>query len=216
MSQYKDIPQPADQRNVSQGDILTNYRYLSTPINVAAGVPQGILPVDHRASGDNVANPTDGFHKQVSYVNLGATPTTLVNAINAQSSNGISYSIAGANATGGMEHFYNGNRDYPKSITYAIVRFTIAAGVCTILGNAFNVTGIAYNSVGNYTITFTNALPDTNYLPIITAESSASTAPFPFGSYRNAGATLKLVVGDLSTSTFIDPPSVSVHVIEYF
>jgi hypothetical protein len=219
MSQYKDIPQPADQRNVSQGDILTNYRYLSTPINRAAGVPQGIIPVDHEASGDNVAHPVDGFHKQVSYLKLGAIPTTLVNTVNAQSSNGISYVIDGANSTGGMEHFYNGNRDYPKSITYAIVRFTVGGSpkVCTILGNAFNVTSVAYNSIGNYTITFTKAMPDANYLPIMTAESTASTVPFPLAAYRNAGvSTLKLVVGDASTGTFIDPDSVSVHVIEYF
>src|SRR5437870_3361644 len=139
MSQYKDIPQPADQRNVSQGDILTNYRYLSTPINVAAGVPPGIIPVDHQATGDNVANPKDGFHLQVSYLNRN-TPTNLVNAVNGQSSDSIDYSKLGAGGSGGQKHFYNGLRDYPQSYLYAMVKFSISAGVCTIQGNAFNVT----------------------------------------------------------------------------
>ena len=36
MSQYKAIPQPNDQRNVSQNDILTNYAYLNNANGAAA------------------------------------------------------------------------------------------------------------------------------------------------------------------------------------
>lgn len=93
MTQYKDIPQPTDQRNVSQQDLLNNGRYLLNVSNPASIT--GIIPVDHAATADNGANPSDGFHKQVSYVNTATAPTSLVNAVNGQSSDSIVYSKSG-------------------------------------------------------------------------------------------------------------------------
>jgi hypothetical protein len=215
MSQYKDIPQPSDQRNVSQGDILTNYRYLSTPINVAAGVPPGIIPVDHQASGDNVANPSDGFHLQTSYINRTA-PSSLVNAVNGQSSNGIAYSPT--STVGSQYRFYNGTRNYPLTTLYGVVKFSISGSTCTIVGNAYNVSSVTYNLVGQYTINFTQNLPNANYLPFICCDSTTpNTSSSPVGNSRTLMVgSFRVIVFDASTGSRVDPASVSVQVIEYF
>jgi hypothetical protein len=211
MSQYKDIPQPADQRNVSQADILTNYRYLSTPVNVAAGIPPGIIPVDHLASGDNVANPTDGFHLQSSYINRTA-PSTLVNGINGQSSNGIAYAISSTQSS--QHRFYNGVRDYPMTTLYALVRFSIAGSVCTIVGQQYNVSSVTYNSTGNYTVNLLQAMPDVNYLPLVTCDSGSTC---PVGCTRiQDSLSYKIIVVDAVSGSFVNPASVSTIVHEYF
>lgn len=213
MSQYKDIPQPADQRNVSQGDILTNFRYLSTPINKPAGVPPGIIPVDHRATGNNVGS-TDGFHLQTSYLDRTA-PASLVNAVNGQSSNGISYVRTSAQAS--QHLFYNGTRHYPMTYVYAIVKFSIAGGVCTIVGNPFNVSSVTYNAIGQYTVNFTQNLPNANYLPFFSCDSSTASSKFPVGGSRNLAVNnFTVIIADAETGVRVDPASVSVQVIEYF
>ena len=38
-----------------------------------------------------------------------------------------------------------------------------------IINSSFNVTSVTVNSTGNFTITMTNALTDTNYTPIVTS-----------------------------------------------
>jgi hypothetical protein len=99
MTQYKNIPQPTDQRNISQGDILGNFQYLCTPLGTNPSV-KGILPVDHFASADNVANPTDGFHKQVSFVNQSQQLAPLpANAINGQTANAALYTYTDGSRT---------------------------------------------------------------------------------------------------------------------
>lgn len=213
MSQYKDIPQPTDQRNVSQNDILTNFRYLSTPINAASGVTPGIIPVDHRATGNNVGS-SDGFHLQSSYLNRDP-PTSLVNSVNSQSSDSIAYSL---NSTvGSVYRFYNGTRDYPITTMYALVKFSISGSTCTIVGQQYNVTSVTYNSVGNYTVNFVQDLPDINYLPFISCDSSTSSSKFPVGGSRNLTANnFTVIVADAETGVRVDPASVSVQVIEFF
>lgn len=214
MTQYKDIPQPGDQRNVSQGDILTNYRYLSTPINVAAGVPNGILPVDHYASGDNVANPTDGFHKQVSFLNR-ATPASLANSVNSQNSNSILYSKADG-AGNAQLHLYNGSVDSKLSVIRAFVLFDDNGN---IIGNAQNVTSVTKNAVGNFTVNFTVAFPNTNYLVFIQGFSNGGSQQYP-ASYTNKQVNsvgiriVRLSVN--SNNPAADPDQTSVQIIGSF
>ena len=44
----------------------------------------------------------------------------------------------------------------------AWVSFSVSGGVCTRL-SSYNVSSVTYNSTGNYTVNFTNALTDANY-----------------------------------------------------
>lgn len=50
----------------------------------------------------------------------------------------------------------------------AWVNFNPSAGAGTIRAS-FNVTSVTYNSTGNYTVNFANALPDANYSMLGTA-----------------------------------------------
>jgi hypothetical protein len=169
MTQYKAIPQPGDQRNVSQGDILNNFNYLNSQ---SASPANGIILVDHKASGDNGLNPTDGFHQQVSYLNRTA-PASLTNAINGQNSNGISYTINDANAQP-QQHFYNGVNDFQITPCLPIRAYANFQGSAIngaqVLNSSFNCT-VARTAVGAYTLTLTNPAPSANYIYFLSAES---------------------------------------------
>ena len=214
MSQYKDIPQPQDQRNVSQNDILTNYRYLSTPLNVAAGTPNGILPVDHLASGDNVANPTDGFHKQVSMLNI-ATPASLTNAINSQASASITYTKNDGNGNGQLR-MLNSFNDQPVTYLKLACRFDAAGN---LLGNNFNCFSVTRNGAGDFRIRFTTNMPNTDYLVFV--EGSPGNVTAVYYAYNYA---FKLVnrfdvnIAQVTSSTVtpIDPVETSVMVYGFF
>jgi hypothetical protein len=166
MSQYKDIPQPTDQRNVSQNDILTNYQYLATSQGgPPAGIPNGIIKVDHEQFGNNVTNPKDGFHNQVSFINRGI-PANLVNSVSGASSDSIVY--ASADGAGLSQiRFINSSIDSPITYLRAMVLFD---GTGAILGQTQNVNnpgGVTKNGTGDFTVNFSVALPTVNYLVFI-------------------------------------------------
>jgi hypothetical protein len=58
----------------------------------------------------------------------------------------------------------------------AWVYFNASTGTPVITG-AFNVASITDNGVGNFTVNFSNAMPDANYCAILTAESGLSVSP---------------------------------------
>lgn len=193
MTQYKDIPQPTDNRNQSQVDLLNNFRYLT---NVSASpAVTGVLPVDHRITGNDTLNPSDGFHNQVSFLNRSA-PASLTNAINGQASNAILYTI---NDGAGLSqlHFYNGTNDFqitPFLALRASVNFSTTAinGAQTINGTAFNVTSVVRSTSGGvaiYTINFTTALPSANYLFSVSGSTSSLPGTLFGGPYTTAGIT---------------------------
>ena len=215
MSQYKDIPQPTDQRNVSQNDILVNFEYLSTPLNPRAGVANGVLPVDHFATGDNVANPTDGFHKQISWMNR-ATPANLTNAINGQNSSSIMYPKAdGAGVS--QARLLNSQFDAPVTYLMASVNFD-ATGA--IIGNAFNVTSVTRSGAGRFIINFANNLSSVNYQAQITTETNATgtTVPtliLPFiGAKAQANLSVRFV--NIAAPALDDPTRTDVFVYGFF
>ena len=110
MTQYKNIPQPQDQRNISQGDILNNFQYLMTPLGTTPAT-NGILGVDHYATADNVANPSDGFHKQVSLLNITAPSAPLpANSVNGQTASAAIFSFNDGSTT--QIGVSNGTRRY--------------------------------------------------------------------------------------------------------
>lgn len=215
MSQYKAIPQPTDQRNVSQNDILTNFNYLSTPINPGPGVANGVIPVDHFATGDNVANPTDGFHKQVSFQNR-ATPANLTNAVNAQNSNSILYAKAdGAGVS--QVRLLNSQFDAPVSFIMAAVCFDSTGA---ILGNAFNVSSVTRTALGRFVINFTTNLSGINYQAQITTETTATgtSVPTPVLAFIGAktAANLSVRFMNVVTTSLFDPTASDVLVYGFF
>jgi len=202
MTTYKDIPLATDQRNVSQADIRNNFAYLMPAPAISA---TGILPVDHYATGDNTLNPTDGFHKQISFLNR-TTPANLTNAVNGQNSNGITYTLNDA-VPNPQLHFYNGVNDFqitPCLPMRAYANFSVIAGVVTI-NASFNVTSITRNSTGNYTVIFPQILPSANY--VISINGSTPTTGILVAS-MNTGTfptnNVVLVFGQLNASS-VDP-----------
>ncbi len=222
MSQYKDIPQPTDQRNVSQNDILTNYRYLATPLGgPAAGIPNGIIPVDHFASGDNVANPTDGFHKQSSYVNR-AIPASLTNATNGQPSSAIEYAFSDG-AGQSQPYWLNGSINSPMMPIRAFVLFdgSQVAPAAPILGVSYNVNnpgGVVKNSTGNYTVSFSVPLPTINYIILANAENPNVGEIYTVNWVAKTvnGFTLQAYFTSQTTAGVRSPPLVAVTVIGIF
>lgn len=168
MTQYKDIPLATDQRNVSQNDIRQNFGYLMPAPSISA---TGILPVDHKATGNNSLNPSDGFHAQVSLVDR-TSPASLVNAVNSQSSSGIFYSKTDSGES--QLHYTNAIHDWQITPCFPVrmaVNFDgTFAGTITPpnanIRNSFNVSSIQRFSVGSYQINFTTAIGSNLYFPL--------------------------------------------------
>lgn len=207
MSQYKAIPQPGDQRNVSQNDILTNFAYLN---NANGAADSGILPVDHLSTGDNVAVPKNGFHEQVSLINR-ATPANLVNSVNSQASDSILYShLGGAKAQLQFKYGAGGSQDVQLSDCRAAICFNGSS--LAIIGNAFNATVVrtpAGHAAGDYQITMAEAQPNAFYMVFLSTEGNTP---------RLAMCNTKLnnmfnVTVNSFTGQFSDPSSVSVYVV---
>lgn len=215
MTQYKAIPQPQDQRNVSQGDILNNFTYLSSALGATAA---GLLPVDHYCSGDNVANPTDGFHKQVSMLSQ-ATPASLTNAVNSQASNAIYYTKDDVTGNGQLRQF-NAWGDSPATYLYCAVSFTVVANVPTIVGNSFNCFSIVRNGAGDYRIRFTTNVPTVDYMVFVNSSAGSPGSPvyyaysYGFKLVNRFDVTIAQVTA--STLTAVDPTETSVMVYGFF
>jgi hypothetical protein len=215
MTQYKAIPQATDQRNQSQIDILNNFNYLNSQ-SVAPN--NGIILVDHLATGDNGTSTSDGFHKQVSLLNR-ATPANLTNAVNAQASNGIVYSQNDSVGNAQL-HFYNGINDFQLSPFFPMriaVNFstTGANGAQTINGTSFNVANVTRTSQGMYTVNFTNATPSNNYYLTVTGMGTAATLTLWGGlqgaaTYATSATTLLVKLAFFNTNGPQDPVSASV------
>jgi len=96
---------------------------------------------------------------------------------------------------------------------------TNVGGFCTIRGS-FNVTTVADNGTGDYTINFTTAMPDANYSVNTTSRRSSSTdaqgiaTVYPNVTYGNAIATtfVRVVTGASSSGSFSDYDFVAVSV----
>lgn len=164
MTQFKDIPQPTDQRNVSQSDILSNFQYLATAQGgPPAGVANGIIKVDHEQFGNNITNPKDGFHNQVSFINRSPAPTNLTNAVNGQNSDSIQYTKADG-ASLSQPWFINSSIDAPLIFMKSLVLFSNTGAILGVSQNVSSVTKVGLPNSGNYVINFSVALPTLNYL----------------------------------------------------
>lgn len=188
MTIYKDIPQPTDQRNVSQNDLLQNNRYLLN-VSTTPSAPTGILSVDHRTSINNTANPTDGYHKQVSMLKLTGNPANMTNAVNSQNADGILYTIADTwapNPHSVLKYISTAQSGaaaasiaYPLNIIQAFGKYTLPAGsgTATKVGNLFNLTNTPVVTVSGtgtqIDFVFSTAMSTGNYIVICPLDSPA-------------------------------------------
>ena len=96
------------------------------------------------------------------------------------------------------------------------VNFDASSGTPSIRGSG-NVSSITDNGVGDFTINFTNAMPDANYSAAITGNWAASVGAYAdpnnaFAPYGQAPTTSALRVGTRSSSAFFDYAYVFVQV----
>ena len=219
MTQYTDTPQPTNQRNVSQSNLLDNNRYL---LNVSsAPIVSGTLPVDHIMSGNNTMSPKDGFHQQVSMVALSATPSNLTNAVNAQASDSIDYGLKDAQGNSQLHHFTTLVPATPTYQDYQItpclpmrvaLNFSVGAspGFAITINSSFNVTSVTRGPVGKYTIKLINPLPSINYIytlngSLIASSSSSFQGSFSSGIFLNDNLPLQIANNN---GTSVDPLTV--------
>jgi hypothetical protein len=78
--------------------------------------------------------------------------------------------------------------------------------------NSFNVSSITDNGTGDYTVNFTNALPDANYSVTIGTNlvSGATNCGF-FGFYNSATSSVRLVTAN-GAGSIADPFQVAVAI----
>ena len=76
-----------------------------------------------------------------------------------------------------------------SGIAKAWVQFT---GSSATINGSFNVSSITRNGTGDYTANFTTAMPDTNYVPLITTsgdqDGSLGSGSWTPNLYRNGGS----------------------------
>jgi hypothetical protein len=84
----------------------------------------------------------------------------------------------------------------------AWVRFNSSTGANVINGSG-NVSSVTYNSTGNYTVNFTNSMPDANYAISYNASDSAA-APLPRLSGTPTASACTLILTNFSNSVAIN------------
>jgi hypothetical protein len=95
---------------------------------------------------------------------------------------------------------------------------TNTGGFCTIRASG-NVTSVADNGTGNYTVNFTTAMPDANFAYNITGRASSGLngqQPWPYSVTAPTTTSVNCVFGNMSaggaTYTTVDPVDVCVSV----
>jgi len=85
-------------------------------------------------------------------------------------------------------------------------------GVGTVaIGVSGNVSSVTDNGVGDYTVNFTTAMPDTNYSTNVTARASLGAGEIPtYGATTASSVNANIYRGD--TNVLYDPAAVSVTI----
>ena len=89
---------------------------------------------------------------------------------------------------------------------------TNVGGFCTIRAS-FNVTTVADNGTGNYTVNFTNALPDSNFSAVaIPGDSATGNALNAAYSVSRSTGSCQFYYGSGGTATAYDPTAAQVAI----
>lgn len=87
-------------------------------------------------------------------------------------------------------------------------------GSTAVINGSFNVSSVTRNSIGNYTVTFTTAMPSANYVFTVT--------PFDTGTNPTNGCSASLITNTTSAVNFTvgkysagyyDPPTLMVGIL---
>lgn len=132
---------------------------------------------------------TDGVHKQMTMINR-TNPVTLP-----AGTNGMIYMI------GNRPKVFNGTTSYFLAPILASVMFNNTGA---IQGVATNVTSVVRNSVGNYTINFTNSLAGGGGPFNVNAYSGSSTQLLVAGLTEYQDTYVRILVKNAATGTTVD------------
>lgn len=152
------VPQSSESPSVFPGQGQANFGRLKT-----------IIEADHQFN--NTAQANDGYHNVIH--------ETLQTPSGVLASTGRLY----ANTIAGRVHqFYMDDQGTSYQITptlpiRAAVNFNGIPAIPTIR-SSYNVTSVTKNSTGIYTITFTTAMPNTNYIVHVTGMRNSTSVCF--------------------------------------
>ena len=113
--------------------------------------------------------------------------------------------------------FNDGNGTQVGTLCRAWVNFNGASGASPVIRASFNVSSVTRNGTGDYTITFTNALPDSKYAASLGAGSTTvGSSNFNYGfadySYPRTTTTLRVYYFTSSGVAFGDTSNYDVSV----
>ncbi|MBY5804071.1 hypothetical protein HFN52_10725 [Rhizobium leguminosarum] len=119
--------------------------------------------------------------------------------------------ITWANIKAGIKSFFGATGTAPVYACRAWVRFAGASGTISASGN---VTSVTRNGVGDYTVNFTDNMPDANYATALCASGSSGSATDTVNVNATGGqqvSSVRLIAVRASIGAF-DPTNVSVAV----
>lgn len=129
--------------------------------------------------------------------------------------------VVQSSTSGTPPQFNDGNGTQVGTLCRAWVNYNGLSASRTIRAS-FNVSSVTYNSTGNYTLNFTNALPDANYMVSLacladTAGSSTRNLLVINGASSTGASTktttqLNILSGQTNTATIIDTAEVNVAI----
>jgi len=218
MTVYTDTPQPTDNRNVSQGNLLNNNRYL---LNVSTTPSTGILPVDHLATGNSSSSPSDGFHKQVSLINQSAI-SSLTNPTNSQTSNQIVYSVVDSGGAGvARTQLKSFTGDNATNVTTYLSDLKAAGifswnGAAVVTTNLQNIATITRSGTGVYAVTFSYTFPFTTYTVVTSCKSTVTNHIYLANSAAHSVTGFTLGVFDVTLGLATDDPVVGIQIYGYW
>ncbi|NGX57247.1 MAG: hypothetical protein K940chlam3_00133 [Chlamydiae bacterium] len=173
MTYSGNVPQGGDLISDSQSELLTNFQQLNL---VYGDTNPGADPnSDHYAFDDGSANARK--HRKIRLVRQvggAGIPTPAA-------TDGVAYVRVSATQTIPFYRKDAGTVDFPLLPVRAMVRYTNVA-IPIVVGTAFNVASVV-RAGGEDTITFTEAMPDANYLVFAFQQNNLGTAPATLTSH---------------------------------
>lgn len=195
MSFNPNIPQSTDLISQSQGQILTNFAQSNT-----------IFDVDHFTFNDAAAADR-GKHRQSTYPELGAAPTTIANE-------GAVFTLAGTAETELYFRRESNGEQVQLSIIRAWANF-FWNGAAIVINDSFNISSITRSGNGTYVVNFTKNMRNALYTVLT---STQMTTAFTTGGIAGVGtlaaSNFQLNVKSLTAASGVDVNPISFVVIQ--
>lgn len=186
MSYNANIPQATDIISQSQGQILTNFGQLNTQFSV-----------DHIAL---TAGSANGQHKQVTLNTYGTTPYTNTGTQSYIYSKGVNNS---SSLRSQLEYQASqATANILPATPKAMVRFNAAGTIQS--GYRFNVASVSVGSSVNFTVTFSEALADTNYFVMAAIERNTNVTNITGNVSTKATGSFVFTVNDATDLTSVN------------